>query len=300
MLELIVCTVIWGTSFVAQKLGSEALGPVSINCFRNLLAGAFLFAVVFCRDRRTRSRERSPRATWIGGTLSGICLFVAMLTQQLGIERTTTGVSAFLTANYVLFVPVFAFVLGRRTGWAVWFGVAMAMAGTYFLSFASLAEAKTFSLGAGEAWTLLCAAVFAVQIMIVDRFIGASDPWRFSMVQMTVAGVVGLPFVFLPSETARLAACLSDAGGAGFAPLVKGVLAVVYLGIGSSGLGYTLQNLGQAKVPASTASIVMSLEGVFAVVAGWLIIGDVLTLRQSLGCALILSAVTVASRTGRR
>lgn len=295
MIELVLCTLIWGASFIAQKLGADHFGPFSINCYRNLLAAAFLGGCILLRDRfagrvrrefgATRIHSGWTRATAVGGTLSGVCLFAAMLTQQIGIESTSPGVAAFLTANYVLLVPIFGIVLGHRAGWGVWGGVALAILGTYFICFSSCSLIPDpCSLGSGEAWTLLCAALFAVQILVVDRFARDCDMLRFSMVQMTVAGLVALPFVFLPSELAR-------ASWAGF---VKGVPALVWLGIFSSGIAYTLQNLGQAKVPAALASIIMSLEGVFAVLFGWLILGDVLTVRQLLGCALVFSAVILS------
>lgn len=291
MIELLLCTVIWGASFIAQKLGADSFGPFSINCYRNLMAGAFLFLCVRLRDRRRRSRQgdvlpSNTRAVYLGGVLSGVCVFAAEVAQQIGIEHTSPGVSAFLTANYVLLVPVFALALGRRAGWGVWAGVALAMAGTYCICFPGSASSfpDLSTLGTGEAWTLLCAALFAVQILVVDRFAHACDLLRFSMVQMTVAGLIALPFVFLPSELAR-------ASWPGF---VKGIWALVWLGVVSSGIAYTLQNLGQAKVPAALASIIMSLEGVFAALFGWLILGDVLTLRQLLGCGLVFAAVILS------
>lgn len=304
MIELLLCTLIWGASFIAQKLGADHFGPFSINCYRNLMAGVFLLLCVRLRDRFRSDRRISPtsgqsnrpnqRAILLGGSLSGVCVFAAELAQQIGIEHTSPGVSAFLTANYVLLVPVFGMALGRRTGWGVWAGVALALVGTFLICIPDV-SASRFSLGTGEAWTLLCAALFAVQILVVDRFVHAGDMLRFSMVQMAVAGLISLPFVFLPSELAR-------ASWNGF---VKGAWALVWLGVVSSGVAYTLQNLGQAKVPAALASILMSLEGVFAALFGWLILGDVLTVRQLLGCGLVFSAVILSqlaalarSRTG--
>ena len=295
MIELVLCTLIWGASFIAQKLGADHFGPFSINCYRNLLAAAFLGGCILLRDRFVRRVRREVGATrihsgWtgataVGGALSGVCLFAAMLTQQLGIERTTPGISAFLTANYVLLVPVFGMFLGRRAGLPVWAGVALAILGTFLICF-SIGDLgrEALDLGTGEAWTLLCAALFAVQILVVDRFARDCDMLRFSMVQMTVAGIVALPFVFLPGELARTS----------WTGFVKGIPALVWLGIFSSGVAYTLQNLGQAKVPAALASIIMSLEGVFAVLFGWLILGDVLSVRQLSGCGLVLGAVVLS------
>ena len=293
---ILLCTVIWGSSFVAQKLGADSFGPFTINCYRNLLAGLFLWGGVRLRERFRRrnadlipaSASNSTSNSILGGAASGVVLFCAMLTQQLGIERTTPGVSAFLTANYVLLVPIFGICLGRRAGLPVWTGVALALVGTYFICLPSSdfsLFAFRFSLGSGEAWTLLCAALFAVQIMVVDRFAPGCDMLRFSMVQMFVAGLVALPFVFLPGELAR-----TD-----WTAFLKGVPALLWLGVFSSGIAYTLQNFGQARTPAALAAILMSMEGVFGVLFGWLLLGDLLTVRQLLGCALVFLA-TVASQ----
>lgn len=300
MIELLLCTLIWGASFIAQKTGADHFGPFAINCYRNLLAAAFLCGGVLLRDRfagRVRrelgsSRLRSgwTRATVVGGALSGLCLFAAMLTQQLGIEKTTPGVSAFLTANYVLLVPIFGICLGRRAGLPVWGGVVFALIGTYFLCFPSCSLIPNpSSLGTGEAWTLGCAALFAVQILVVDRFARDCDMLRFSMVQMAVAGLVALPFVFLPSELARTS----------WAGFVKGIPALVWLGVLSSGIAYTLQNLGQARTPPALSAILMSMESVFGAFFGWLILGDMLTARQLSGCALVLGAVILSQLCSR-
>ena len=300
MIELLLCTLIWGASFIAQKTGADHFGPFAINCYRNLMAAAFLWGCVLMRDRfvrrvrrelgSTRIRTGWTRGAVVGGALSGVCVFAAELTQQLGIEHTTPGVSAFLTANYVLLVPVFGIFLGRRAGLSVWGGVALALVGTFLICFSpeSLRSEK-LSLGTGEAWTLLCAALFAVQILVVDRFVRDCDMLRFSMVQMAVAGLVAMPFLLLPSELVR-------ASWSGF---VAGLPALLFLGVLSSGVAYTLQNLGQAKVPAALASIIMSLEGAFAVLFGWLILGDVLTVWQLVGCSFVFGAVVMSQLCNR-
>lgn len=303
-LLILLCTVVWGSAFVAQKLGADHFGPFAISCYRNLLAGFFLWGALGLRRqfaRRVRSEFggsllESPwkRTEILGGAASGVVLFVAMLAQQLGIERTTPGVSAFLTANYVLIVPVLAWIVGKgRPGVGVVTGVGLALVGTYFISISTSTPAAAtapLSIGAGELWTIGCAVLFAVQIMVVDHFAPGSDMLRFSMVQMFVAGLVALPFVFLPSELAR-------ASWQGF---VKGVPALVYLGVFSSGIAYTLQNLGQARTPPALAAILMSMESVFGAFFGWLLLGDVLSLRQIVGCLLVLSAVILSQLLSAR
>lgn len=280
MIELLLCTMIWGASFIAQKLGADHFGPFAINSYRNLIAGVFLIVCMQIRNCR-REKARTSSKVMFGGILSGVCVIAAEVSQQFGIEHTTPGISAFLTSNYVLLVPLLGCLLGRRIGVWVWGGVALAICGSYFICFPASEPVPSFSaLGSGEAWTLLCAVFFAIQIMVVDHFASRSDLLLFSTVQMTTAGVVALPFVFLPSELAR----------ASWPDFVQGLPALLFLGILASGVSYTLQILGQAKVSAAAASVVMSLEGAFAAVFGWLLLGDAMTSRQIIGCALIFAA----------
>ena len=295
MLELILCAAIWGASFVAQKLGAGHFGPFTLNGCRELLAGVFLFGCVCLRDRfaervggemgATHLRIGWNRSTVVGGALSGCLIFAAELAQQLGVERTTPGIAAFLTTNYVLLIPVFGIFLGRRAGLNVWTGVVLALAGAYLLCCsASTSVFRPTKPGTGEALVLLCATFFAVQMMVVERFIRRCDMLRFSMLQVTVAGFVNLPFVFLPSELSRLS----------WNGFLQGAPAVVFLGILSSGVAYFLQNRGQSKVPAALASIVLSFEGAFATLFGWLVLGDGMSPRQLAGCGLVLFAVILS------
>ena len=284
MLELVLCALIWGASFVAQKLGSEQFGPFTVICCREFLAAAFLLCCV-----RLRRKGEWNRATLVGGALSGLFIFAGELSQQLGVERTTPGVAAFLTTNYVLLVPVFGLGLGRKAGWGVWGGVALALAGTYLLCVGT--GDGRFGVGAGEVWVLLCAVFFAVQILVVERFVRSCDMLRFSLVQVSVAGLTGLPFALMPGELARA----NWSGGA------RGVLALLFLGVVSGGIAYSLQNFGQQKVSAAAAAIILSAEGVFASIFGWLFLGDLLSARQLAGCALVLGAVVVSQVVaGRR
>ena len=276
-LLILLCTVIWGSAFLAQKTAGGYFGPFAVTCYRNLLGGAFLSVYLLCRSGFTRAEV-------LGGAASGLVLFAAMAAQQIGLDPATPGVSegvsAFLTANYVLLVPVFSWLVGKgRPSPGVWFSVALALVGAFFIC---LSSGETVAgVGKGELWTLLCAALFAVQIMVVDRFAPGCDMLRFSMVQMFVAGLVALPFVFLPGELAR-----TD-----WTAFLKGVPALLWLGVFSSGIAYTLQNLGQAKTPPALAAIIMSMESVFGALFGWLVLHDAMTPRQLCGCALVFLAV---------
>lgn len=292
-LLILLCTVIWGAAFLAQKMGADHYGPFAITCYRNVLGGIFLFCCIKIRDWRTSDNPTIQRSKGhkelLGGSISGVCLFVAMVAQQLGIEQTTPGISAFLTANYVLLVPIFAWCVGRgRPAAGVWVGVVMALLGTCFICFPDFSsQVSGLKLGGGEAWTLLCAALFAIQIMVVDRFAPGTDVIRFSMIQLFASALCALPFVFLPGELAR----------ASWADFVAGIPALCFLGILSSGIAYTLQNLGQARTPPALAAIIMSMESVFGALFGWLILHDSLTPRQLTGCALVFLAVLLSQFT---
>ena len=298
-LLILLCTLIWGSAFVAQKTGSAHYGPFALTCYRNLLAGAFLAAVIVVRnwvarrptadDRQLATNNQQPL---IGGALSGVVLFGAMAAQQLGIEHTTPGISAFLTANYILIVPFLAWLIGRgRPRLTVGLGVVLALVGTYLICVEPAADTRSpfsilhFQFGKGEAWTLLCAFLFAVQILVVDRFASRCDVLVFSMVQMFVAALSAAPFLLLPSEAARLT----------LAHFTAGWWSLFYVGILSSGIAYTLQNLGQARTPAALAAIVMSFESVVGAVSGYLFLGDTLAAAQIVGCLLVFTAIVFAS-----
>ena len=297
---ILLCTLIWGSAFVAQKTGTEHYAPFTLTCYRNLLAGAFLWGVIAVRNRfrRPQTNNQQPatsnqqpttsnqRPLW-GGALSGVVLFAAMATQQLGIESTTPGVSSFITANYILIVPFLAWLIGRGCPRrAIWFGVALALVGTYLICCCPAAgEGADGTVGKGELWTILCAFLFAVQIMVVDRFASRCDVLVFSMTQLFVAGLCAAPFMLLPSEASRLT----------FAHFKAGWFSLFYVGILSSGIAYTLQNLGQARTPPALAALVMSFESVVGAVSGYLFFGDVLATAQLVGCALVFAAIVFAS-----
>ena len=294
-LLILLCTVIWGSAFSAQVTADEHYGPFALTCYRNLLAALFLAAVIFLRGRtsfRSSSGKRTHRAELVGGCASGVVLFTAMVSQQLGIScHATPGESAFLTANYVLIVPLLAWIVGRgRPGWSVWTGVVLSLAGTYLLMAGKGDGGVSFAFGPGEFWTLLCALLFAVQIMVVDRFAPNCDVLVFSMVQMFVASVCAAPFIALPSESALLS----------FAHFKAGWLSLFYVGVMSSGIAYTLQNLGQAYTPPALAAIVMSMESVFGALFGWLLLGSTMSPAQIAGCALVFTAVILSQLTSMK
>ena len=315
-LLLFLTTFIWGTAFLAQKLGADTLGPFAMTCFRNILGGAFLLGCIGVRDWRAPFLTR--RSGSLGGAeesqknlrvsaspqdsalkrsiLAGICcgvpLFFAMLTQQIGVEKTTPGICAFLTTNYVLIVPVGAALLSRRLPpFYVWVGVALALVGTYFISISG----ETLVIGPGESWTLLCAVMFSIQMLVVDHFAKGCDVLVMSATQLLTCAVIGLPCLFLPSELPQVSSFLGS-----LATHPASLLPVFYCGVFSSGIAYTLQNFGQAKTSAGLAAILMSMESVFGALSGYVALGDRLSPRQFAGCALVFAASAVTSLLSAR
>lgn len=295
-LLLVLTTLIWGTAFLAQKSGAEVIGPFGLTAYRNVLGGLFLLVCIGIRTIWRQQRGRGAATEFpafrsvLAGVACGVPLFAAMMAQQVGIQYTTPGVSAFLTTNYVLFVPVLVALISRRSPTRkIWLCVALAVAGTYFICLGGESEKSGwFSIGKGEAWTILCALLFAVQMLTVDRFAARSDLLVMSAAQLFTAALLSFPFLALGTEQTYLHGLLPAAVAWG---------PIVYCGVLSSGIAYTLQNFGQARTPATLTAVLMSLEAVFGALAGFLVRGDHLTLAQFGGCALVLSAV-IASQIG--
>lgn len=287
---LILTALIWGAAFLAQKLGADHLGPYTFTACRSGLAGIALLGVLALR-KKALTRARSSTSPFIAGFWCGLALFVATVFQQIGIAHTTPGISAFLTANYVLIVPFLGLFLGTKPKIGVWIGVALSLLGLFFICLCPTGPftwSELPPLGRGEVWTLLCAFGYAIHILVVAHFAPKCDILAMTCVQFFMGAILGLPFLLLPSEQAFLTANA-------FRLALPGIL---FCGFLSSGVAYTLQNVAQGKVAPAIASILMSLESVFALFFGWLIRHDTMTPRQLIGCGLVLAAVLIAQIWG--
>jgi len=276
---LLVTAVIWGAAFLAQKLGMDHVGPYCFTVVRNLLATVFLLGVIALRRKGDILGALSPR-TLLAGFWCGFALFVAMMLQQIGILYTKPGICAFLTVNYVLAVPLLGVFCRRMPRLYVWPGAALAVAGTYLIC---VAGGEAAGLGKGELLSILCAVGFGVQILVVDFWVAKPgvDVLGLCAAQFFTGALLGLPFLLLPSERALL----------DVAHLRAGLGAILFCGILSSGVAYTLQNVGQKLVAPALAAILMSLESAFALLFGYLFLRETLTARQIAGCAIVFSAV---------
>ena len=269
-LMLMLCAFIWGTAFVAQSAGS-GMGAYSFLAGRSWLAVLVLIPTVFAFDAVRKKqgqpygwpKEKSERKTLlVAGLVCGTFLFAASAAQQIGITiNPSTAKAAFLTAMYVVMVPVFGLFLGRKGSAQLWVSMVIAVAGLYMLCMKN-------GFGGIETsdWILLsCAVLFSFQIMSIDHFSPLVDGVRLSLIQFIVVAEYGANF-----------------------------LPVVYCGVMSSGAGYTLQILGQKDLNPAIASLIMCLESVFSALGGWLLLGQNLSMRESAGCTLIFAAVVLS------
>jgi drug/metabolite transporter (DMT)-like permease len=279
---LFLAALIWGSAFVAQAVGMDHLGPFAFNASRSLVGGVALLPVIAIFDRfkspERRQEEKANRKTLLlGGICCGVALCVASNLQQVGIQYTTVGKAGFITALYIVIVPILGLFFRRKVGAKLWVSVAIAIVGLYLLCMSG-----SLSLGLGDILVLLCALGFSVHIMVIDHFSPMVDGVKLSCIQFFVAGVLSL-VVMLFTEGV-------PAGG----DILLSWAPILYAGVLSSGVAYTLQIVGQKGVNPTVASLVLSLESVFSVLSGWIVLHQSMSLRESLGCVLMFAAIILA------
>lgn len=286
VLILILTAMIWGTAFVAQNEGGDAVGVYTFICVRSVITSAVMGLLVWVLKKRGTVPEttKNRKSLWVNGFVCGICLYLTSLCQQLGMRGgTPVGKAGFLTACYVVLVPVLGLFLKRRCGRKVWVAVAVTVVGLYLLCMEG-----DFSFQGSDLIVLGAAVACAVQIHVIDRCIDEVDAVRLSLVQFLTAAVLGLLPMLLELFPKGICAWSADFLSK------RAMIALLYTGVLSGAGGYTLQMVGQKGCEPATASILMSLESVFSVLAGWLLLNQVLSARELLGCALIFIAVILA------
>lgn len=280
----LLAALIWGTAFSAQSIAAAHMEAMSFNCCRSLIATLFLFGLdlVFSRvtpGRRSMLQLDRPqrRQLLLSGLLCGTALFLASNLQQVGIAGTSAGKAGFLTAIYIIFVPLLGLLFqGKRSTPLLWGSVAIAVVGLYFLC-----VTEGFSVAPIDLVLLLCAVIFAVHILIIEHFSTRVDGVQMSCLQFLVAGILsGAGALLFEQPTAQgLMACL---------------LPTLYVGIFSSGVGYTLQILSLRGANPTVVSLLMSMESVFALLSGALLLGERMSGRELFGCALMMVSVVLA------
>lgn len=285
-LILLLTAFIWGTAFVAQSMGMDHMGPYTFNGVRCIIGGIALLPCIWILNRMNPDSARQIKGTKrdliVGGIICGVLLCAASSLQQVGIQYTTAGKAGFVTAFYIVLVPVLGIFLKQKTGWKVWTAVAIALFGLYFLCIT-----ETFTIGKGDVYVFFCALLFSAHILVIDHFSPKVDGVKMSCIQFFVAGIISLVPMFA-LETPTLEGITLTWG-----PLL-------YAGVLSCGVAYTLQIIGQKNMNPSIASLILSLEACISVLAGWIILGEQLSAREMFGCALMLGAIVLAQMPERK
>lgn len=281
---LLLTAFIWGVAFVAQSVGMDYVGPLTFNASRFIIGAIFLIPCIAFLDKLKEKENQAAgknipaapqnkKVLITGGICCGIAIAAASTLQQYGIAYTTVGKAGFITALYIVIVPILGIFLKRKPRLIIWFSVLLALVGLYFLC---MTDSLSFSKG--DTLVLLCAFVFSLHIMIIDHFSPMVDGVRMSCIQFAVAGVLcGIPALIFEHPT--------------FSSLIAAWAPILYAGILSCGVAYTLQIVAQKNYDPTVASLLLSLESVFSVLAGWVILHQALSPREIFGCVLVFIAI---------
>lgn len=286
---LLLAACVWGVAFVAQSVAMDHIGPFTFSCARFLLGGAVLLPVIgifslFQKKDDTHVASSAPKLSFwarnknliIGGICCGTALCIANNFQQVGIVTTSAGKAGFITAFYIVFVPILSLFFGKKSWLVIWVSVALALGGLYLLC-----VTESLSINRGDIYIMICALVFSAHILIIDHFSPLVDGVKLSCIQFFVAGILSaVPMLLFENPS--------------FAQLQAASVSILYAGIMSCGVAYTLQVVGQKNMNPTIASLILSLESVVSVLAGWVILNQALSTREIIGCVLMFGAIILA------
>ncbi len=288
-LLLVLTAVIWGSSFVAQSTGGDAIGPFAFNGIRSFIGSVVLLPVIFFFDKKGNDKKpitsEAKKRQLKYGIICGIFLFLASTLQQYGITLgTDSGKAGFITTFYILLVPVFSLFLKKKSPLNVWIATIIALFALYLLCMNS-----EFYIAPSDIFVMLCAVAFAIHILFVDRFSPETDGVRLSCIQFCTCGVLSvipaICFDIVPVGISTWSGYFLTTGTA---------VSLFYSGVMSCGVAYTLQIIGQNGLNPTIASLIMSMESVFAVLSGWLILNEHLSTREKIGCILMFAAIIIS------
>ena len=287
-LLLFLAACIWGFAFVAQSVGMDYMGPLTFNSVRFLIGGTVLLPLIYahgCFKGKDQPKEGTAPAgggqekgagaafTLKGGICCGLAICSASVFQQLGIQYTTVGKAGFITTLYIILVPFFGLFMHKKVPGKVWIAAAAAAAGLYLLCIT-----EGFAIGKGDLLVFVCAVIFSLHILVIDHFSPKTDGVVLSCIQFYTAGILCGAGALLAEQPS-------------WGQLIQGIVPVLYAGIMSCGVAYTLQIIGQKELEPTVASLILSMESAVSVLAGWLLLGQSLTVRELAGCALVFAAV---------
>lgn len=278
-LFLLIAAIIWGTAFVAQRKGVDILHPVTYNGIRNFVGCIALTPVILIMNSAAKRKgtyiKQNPKTLILGGVVCGIILFTASTLQTIALVDADEGKAGFMTALYLVIVPFLGIFMGRKIRPIVWVSVALATLGLYFLC---VKKGTSFSFNKSELLLLGCAFVFAIHIIAIDYFSPRTDSVKLSFLQFFVNGLISSVYIIAVDKPSISA-------------VVSCAYPILYAGVMSSGIAYTFQIIGQKGADPAVASIIMSMESLFALIAGILISGNEPTLRALTGCAFMMAAI---------
>ena len=273
---LFMAALIWGFAFAFQSQGMDYMGPMTFNGTRYFIGAAVLVPVIFLLRRPGKKKALSKqdvKVTVLGGVVCGLCLFGASSLQQFGIQYTSVGKAGFLTTLYIILVPIIGIFFKKKVSVVVWIGAILSVIGMYLLC-----VSETMSLNKGDILAFCCAIIFAFHIMAVDYFAPKTNGVVLSCIQFLTSGTCAMIVAFIFEKPTMT-------------EIVNGIIPLLYVGVMSSGVAYTLQVLGQKNADPTIASLIMSLESAVSVLGGWLILHQKLTVKELLGCLLMFIAV---------
>ena len=276
---LVLTALIWGCAFVAQSVGMDYVGPFTFNMARFLIGAIVLLPVIWFMDRQRKTgaeKGAGQKTLIIGGICCGIALAVASTLQQWGILFTTVGKAGFITAMYIVIVPLLGIFIGKKVRPLIIGCVAIAVVGFYFLCMT-----ESLRLGLGDFLVLLCAITFSIHILVIDHFSPKVDGVNMSAIQFLTAAIISAVPTLLWEQPV-------------FTEILQAWQPVLYAGVMSCGVAYTLQIIAQKNADPTVASLLLSLESVFSVLAGWVLLGQGLSLKELFGCVLIFCAIILA------
>ena len=282
---LLFTALIWGTAFVFQRVGMESIEPITFNAARMALAAVAVGMVAlltqrngrdFPENRSVEEQKQYKKSTIIGGICCGCFLSLASILQQMGLVYTTAGKAGFITAMYMLLVPIIGFVFFKKKNtWLVWLSVLLGVVGMYFLCMSG-----EFRLAYGDSLVCICAVFFSCHILCCDHFVQRGNPIWISTIQFATATVISSVVAMIVEEP-------------NVEKLVSAVIPILYCGVVSGGIGYTLQIVAQKYTDPTIASLLMSMESVFAVVAGAILLRERMSSREFFGCVMMLAAIVL-------
>ena len=276
-LLLALTAFIWGVAFVAQSVGMEYVRPFTFNACRFLIGGIVLIPCIVLFDKKNKRKEpKNQKTAVVGGICCGSILFAASSFQQFGVASTTVGKAGFITALYIVIVPLLGIFLRKRIPWSVWVSVVLATIGMYLLCMT-----EGLKVGKGDIYVFVCAICFSFHILVIDYFSPKTDGVLMSCIQFFTAGIISA-IMMLIFENPKLSAVF-----AAWAP-------ILYAGIMSCGVAYTLQVVAQKNTDPVLASLILSLESAFSLLAGWVILGQKLSPKELGGCGLVFCAIILA------